>query len=319
MQSLTFLNAPLLWGLSLAAIPLIIHLLFRRRFRRVDWAPMRYLKLSIQRNRRRMRLEQLLLLLLRTAAILLLFTLVARPVLHASGLSRWLTGRSRASQFLILDDSLSMGYSPGGDSAFSAAKELTASLVRQIGPGDPLTLVLASQPGTPLLREAELVDPKEAIGLVEPLRPTESFVSWESVAAGVDSLLSASTFPIRDVTVITDLRRSGWEHDLAELGNRWAGGRVRLRIFDVGSQLSDNVSVQALEPVDHVALAARKSTLLPRCTMAALRTWTMPRPTSWSMASRRWSGCPRSRPAKPFACPSRLRLPSRACTTSACN
>src|SRR5580698_372837 len=110
MQSLTFLNAPLLWGLALASIPLIIHLLFRRRFRRIDWAPMHYLKLSVQRNRRRVRLEQLLLLLVRTAALLLLFTLLARPVLHASGLGSWLSGRSRSGQILVIDDSLSMGY-----------------------------------------------------------------------------------------------------------------------------------------------------------------------------------------------------------------
>ncbi len=68
METLTFLNSPLLWGLLLASIPLLIHLLFRRQYRRVDWAPMRYLKLSIQRNRRRIRLEQILLLLLRTRA-----------------------------------------------------------------------------------------------------------------------------------------------------------------------------------------------------------------------------------------------------------
>ena len=49
-----------LWGLGLASIPLIIHLLFRRSFRRIEWAPMKYLKLTIQRNRRRIQIEQLL-------------------------------------------------------------------------------------------------------------------------------------------------------------------------------------------------------------------------------------------------------------------
>ncbi len=216
---------------------------------------MHYLKLSVQRNRRRVRLEQLLLLLLRTAAILLLFALVARPVLHASGLSRWLTGRSRASQILVIDDSLSMGYVVGGHSALDAAKELAESIVRQIGPSDHLTLVVASQTGTPLLREVELVDAKHALRLIEPLRSVDSFVSWESVAAGIDSLLATSTFPIREVTLITDLRQAGWQHDLSELGNRWAAGRVRLRVFDVGIAQTENIAVTALEPVENVALA----------------------------------------------------------------
>ena len=50
---MTLLSPLLIWGTLLGAIPFIIHLLNRRRFRRVDWAPMHYLRLTIQRNRRR--------------------------------------------------------------------------------------------------------------------------------------------------------------------------------------------------------------------------------------------------------------------------
>jgi hypothetical protein len=64
---MTLLSPLLIWGTLLGAIPIIIHLLNRRRFRRVEWAPMHYLKLTIQRNRRKIQLEELLLLLLRIA------------------------------------------------------------------------------------------------------------------------------------------------------------------------------------------------------------------------------------------------------------
>ena len=82
----TFLSPLLIWGTLLGAIPIIIHLLNRRRFRRVEWAPMRYLKLTIRRNRRRIQIEQLLLLLVRIALPVLLFLLLARPVLNPTGL-----------------------------------------------------------------------------------------------------------------------------------------------------------------------------------------------------------------------------------------
>ncbi len=55
---MTLLSPLLIWGTLLGAIPLIIHLLNRRRFRRVEWAPMHYLKLTIQRNRRKIQLEE---------------------------------------------------------------------------------------------------------------------------------------------------------------------------------------------------------------------------------------------------------------------
>ena len=64
---MTLLSPLLIWGTLLGAIPIIIHLLNRRRFRRVEWAPMHYLRLTIQRNRRKIQLEELLLLLLRIA------------------------------------------------------------------------------------------------------------------------------------------------------------------------------------------------------------------------------------------------------------
>ena len=87
---MTLLNPLLAWGMLLGLIPLIIHLLNRRRFRRVEWAPMRYLKLTVERNRRRIEIEQLLLLLLRIALLVLLFFLLARPVLNPTGLEHWL-------------------------------------------------------------------------------------------------------------------------------------------------------------------------------------------------------------------------------------
>src|SRR4051794_22403802 len=107
---LSLLNPLLIWGTALGVIPIIIHLLNRRRFRRVEWAPMRYLKLTIQRNRRRIQIEQLILLLVRIALPVLLFVLLARPLVNPTGLERWFGAGGRVSHVLLVDDSLSMGY-----------------------------------------------------------------------------------------------------------------------------------------------------------------------------------------------------------------
>src|SRR5947207_3880860 len=98
---MAFLNAFFLGGLVLASVPIIIHLLNRRRFVRVDRAPMKYLKLTIKTNRRRLRIEQLILLALRTLAIVVLICAIARPVLSSTGLGAWLSGRSRTSRILV--------------------------------------------------------------------------------------------------------------------------------------------------------------------------------------------------------------------------
>src|SRR5260370_28871446 len=109
-----FLSPLLAWGMLLGIIPFIIHLLNRRRFRRVEWAPMRHLKLTIRRNRRRIQIEQLLLLLMRIALPVLLFLFLARPFLNPTGLDKWIVGGGRPSQGALADDPLGMGATSGG-------------------------------------------------------------------------------------------------------------------------------------------------------------------------------------------------------------
>src|SRR5260370_23597874 len=152
---MTFLSPLLIWGTLLGAIPLIIHLLNRRRFRRVEWAPMHYLKLTIQRNRRRIELEQLLLLLLRIALPVLLFFYLARPVLNPTGLEQWLGTGGRSTQVVLTDDSLSMGYAAGEAAGFQRAQQTAARLLAAVRPQDRCTPWTPAAPPVPALQRGE--------------------------------------------------------------------------------------------------------------------------------------------------------------------
>src|SRR3954451_16957168 len=64
-------------GAGAVSVPVIIHLLNRRRYRIVTWAAMRFLLAAQKQNTRRMRLAQYLLLALRTLIVLLLVLAMA--------------------------------------------------------------------------------------------------------------------------------------------------------------------------------------------------------------------------------------------------
>src|SRR5438093_13728421 len=113
---MTFISPIFLSFLALASVPIIIHLLNRRRFQLIEWAPMKYLKLTIKTNRRRLRIEQLILLAIRTLIIALLILAVARPILSQGRIGTWLSRRSSVSRLIVIDDSLSMGYRSAGRS-----------------------------------------------------------------------------------------------------------------------------------------------------------------------------------------------------------
>ena len=68
MLAFTFINPGILWLCALAAVPLIIYLFNRQRYRVMSWAAMEFVKKALQRNRRRLQLENVILLLMRIAA-----------------------------------------------------------------------------------------------------------------------------------------------------------------------------------------------------------------------------------------------------------
>ncbi|HTQ40349.1 MAG TPA: BatA domain-containing protein [Pirellulales bacterium] len=255
MPTINFLNPAFLWGLGLGSIPIIIHLLFRRQFKRIDWAPMRYLKLTIQRNRRRVQLEQLLLLLMRIAIISLLAFLVARPVIHSLGIAGWFGAGSRTSHVLVLDDSLSMDLAVDNRTVFDRAVELATHVIRDVGPQDRFTLVLASQPKQPLVHEVEVLDADQLAQLIRKQRPSAAFVSWGATMEAVDELLTSATYRTKEVTLLTDLRRAGWENNLKPLADRWVGDDVHLRIFDLGANSTHQLTLEELKAQDPCVLA----------------------------------------------------------------
>ena len=80
------LNTAMLLGLCGAALPVIIHLLNRRRDTVIDWGAMQFLDLG-RRARRRIRLAEILLMLARMGLLALAALALARPF--------WAPGRPR--------------------------------------------------------------------------------------------------------------------------------------------------------------------------------------------------------------------------------
>ncbi len=114
-------------GAAAVSIPVIIHLLARRRFKRIRWAALEFLLDAEKRNRRRVRMEELILLLLRCLAMLLIALIVSRPFLRPEGLASLVGSSGRIERVFVIDDSFSMGYrgsgvAAGGDAAAGGAR-----------------------------------------------------------------------------------------------------------------------------------------------------------------------------------------------------
>src|SRR2546425_2315960 len=96
---MSFLNPLLLFGGLAIASPIIIHLLAKKQIKRVVWAAMRFLKVTVDRNKRKMNLEDLLLLALRCLLLALLALALARPAIREGGIG--IPGGDEAARILL--------------------------------------------------------------------------------------------------------------------------------------------------------------------------------------------------------------------------
>jgi len=247
-----FLNpAFVLPGAALVAVPILIHILSRLRYKRVRFAAMEFLLESEELNRRRIILEQLLLLLLRILAVVLIALLIARLVLDPSRLLM-LRGASM-HHVLLLDDSLSMrdreGDAPVFRQALTTLENMLAEGSRQPG-ASRVTILSMTDPQRPIVSDRTLDG-----ALVQELLPRlrNLTCTWKA-ASPVDGLNAARDILAADgsaapqVHVITDLRASDWNNrpEVAQALESLNTIKASVDLIKVVKDARPNVAIQQL-------------------------------------------------------------------------
>ena len=140
MAGIAFLHPWLLLGLMGITLPLIIHLIGKKKAPILNFAAFDFLLSVNKRLARREKLRQFLLLLLRCLAILCLTLAIARPVPQ----SALVTNNDKQERLiLVIDASPSMSYLLDGKTLLQHAKNQALELVSHLQPGD-LAAVLQS-------------------------------------------------------------------------------------------------------------------------------------------------------------------------------
>lgn len=99
----SFLQTAFLSGLAALAVPVLIHLFFRLKTKRVELGTIRFLRAVLEENARRRRVMRWLLLALRMLFVALLVGLFARPYFTAAA-----TGSDKELLVILIDQSATM-------------------------------------------------------------------------------------------------------------------------------------------------------------------------------------------------------------------
>lgn len=246
---MTFLNGALALGTLAFAIPLIIHVLNRSRFRTVEWGAMHLLESVIKVNHKRFQVDQLILLFVRCAIPVLLALCLARPVLTGS---RLLEGDSPVSLVILLDNSYSMDTVGASGSRFQKAVDAACQIVNAVSRGSEVAVIQTGGRPTPLFDQP--VFDSEAV--VRRLRQINAGYGASDMQASLNEALKtvdAMSHARRELIVISDFQPADWQAIGQNVADSIRGQLASLKIppaltlLPIGQPVSSNISVETLE------------------------------------------------------------------------
>jgi hypothetical protein len=250
MLALGFGAPWMLWGLAAGSIPIVIHLLNKRKYRQTDWAAMRFLLAAIKKNKRRIELEQWILLAIRTLLILLLAMAMARPVLES--LAPALFAGQRSHRVLVLDGSLSMTRKLTDQTRFDRSKNLARQIVKEARRGDLISLIIMADP--PKIIIGEPSPNLEQVGReIDLATPTHGATDLSATFASLRRVLDSSPLPNKEILFLTDLQRATWARPgvdnnaalKAEI-DKLNESKIRPVVIDLGAAAEPNRAVLGL-------------------------------------------------------------------------
>jgi hypothetical protein len=210
-----FLNPLLLWGLLAASVPVIIHLINRRRHKTIQWAAMQFLLKASRESRGKKKLRHILILTCRALGIAALALAAARPI--ASGLMGW-GGGSIDTVVLLLDRSASMEIKPGD--GLDARRQIVLAKVRDAMAdlGSTRLVLIDSASAQP-----QEVPSPEILSEISSTAGTDTAADFPTLLARAAEFLAES--PGRaEIWLASDLQASNWRPD----DERWAAARASI-------------------------------------------------------------------------------------------
>ncbi len=243
----TFLTPLALFGASLLAIPILIHLFKPRKVRQTPFSSLRWLKVTKQRLSRRMQWHQILLFILRALFILFLIFALAKPVLSLHGKNTF------AERFIILDVSRSMSYEMADKhTPFEKAREAAIDLLLHGNMIGDRTTVLLTGSTTAALGPL-LDDPGAHLARLQAAKPTLSDTDLSSALLSIKPML-ANKRPNTSVDLfyITDNHQLSWSEGTISQFLSGLGRPVRMHLIDVGITSPQNAWVADAHLVESI-------------------------------------------------------------------
>ncbi len=255
-----FQNWIMLAGLGGAAVPLVLHLLARARYREVDWGAMMFLEGAQPQVVNSTRLKQWALLGVRMLLVSLIAMALARPV--ARGKWGGVATEGRITAVVLLDCSASMAVEEAGLSRFDKAKQAVLQVLSQLRKGDEVSIVLLGEQVSPM-REEPTSNLQTVAREVGELQVSSGLADIAAGMAVARTILDRPTRANRELYLVCDRQAASWmgsdaNPSLTEWLRR-VSTPTRFYVVPVGGEESDSVVIESVELADSLAIRSQRA------------------------------------------------------------
>jgi hypothetical protein len=224
-------------GVLGVAIPILVHLVHKERKETTPFPSLMFLLRTPYQHSRRQRIRDWLLFLMRAAVFLLIVAAFARPVFDRPGAIEAAAASGGRELVILLDRSFSMRvggrWSRAQDAARQALDGLEASGRGTVVLFDDQARAVSEDGGSRAVLRAA----------IDSARPGDASTRYAPAMLLARRVVTESRLPNREVMVISDFQRSGW--DLGEESRLPAG--VTVTPIDVATPDVRDRAVRAVE------------------------------------------------------------------------
>lgn len=229
-----FVHPEILWGLGALAIPIIVHLFNFRKFKKVLFSNVDFLKEIKHETKNKSKIKHFLILLARMFAITALVLAFAQPYVPVAG------DQSRPGDKAIsiyIDNSFSMEAENEGARLLEVAKNKAFEIVNAFKPTDKFQLITNDFEG----RHQRLVSKEEMTQLIQEVNVSPVSRSVADVVSRQKDLFAQNKFDHKSIYLISDFQSS--TSNIADIAN---DASIQMRFIPTQAENQSNLYIDSL-------------------------------------------------------------------------
>lgn len=199
---MVFVYPLFLWALAAVAVPVIIHLFNFRRYKKIYFTNVKFLKELQLESKSKSRLRELLVLLARCLAVACLVLAFSQPVIPGEKKAPLQTGATAIS--IYLDNSFSMENINKQGPLLELAKTRAKEVVKAFGSGDKFQVITNDFEG----RHQRFHTREDAISVIDEVKVSSSLRVVSDVLKRQQEFLNASALNNKQVFIFSDAQKS---------------------------------------------------------------------------------------------------------------